>query len=186
MLGVDDPLPGSPRRVLVAGTSGAGKTTLARRVGEALQVPHVEIDALYHGPGWTPRDSFTADVDQFSAGPQWVTEWQYGAVRELLASRADLLIWLDLPRRTVMRQVVARTLRRRARRQVLWNGNIEPPLHTIFTDREHIVRWAWTTHHKTATRIPALREQHSDLPIVRLRSHADAERWCTALSVNPS
>jgi energy-coupling factor transporter ATP-binding protein EcfA2 len=46
MLGVDDPLPGSPRRVLVAGTSGSGKTTLARRVGEVLQVPHVAARVL--------------------------------------------------------------------------------------------------------------------------------------------
>jgi hypothetical protein len=57
-----------------------------------------------------------------------VTEWQYSLVRGILAERADLLIWLDLTRGVVMWQVVRRTLRRRLRREVLWNGNIEPPL----------------------------------------------------------
>ncbi len=87
LFGARDALPGRPHRVLVAGTSGVGKTSLAARLGEAFELPHVEIDALCHGPGWTPRDSFAAEVEAFSAQPEWVTEWQYGAVRALLAGR---------------------------------------------------------------------------------------------------
>ncbi len=37
----------------------------------------MEIDALFHGPAWTPRATFAAEVDAFSAEPEWVTEWQY-------------------------------------------------------------------------------------------------------------
>lgn len=163
--------------MLVAGTSGAGKTTLAARVAAALHVPHVEIDALFHGPGWTRRPSFEADVHHFSAGPGWVTEWQYGSVRAHLAARADVLLWLDLPRRRVMRQVIRRTLVRRLRRQRLWNGNVEPPLWTILTDPEHIVRWAWTTHGKTAARVSQLLHERPELTVVRIRSHIEAARW---------
>ncbi len=132
--------------MLVAGTSGTGKTTLAARVADVLDVPHVEIDALFHGPGWTPRPTFVAEVAEFSAGPAQVTEWQYGQVRPLLAARADLLVWLDLPRAVVMRQVVRRTVVRRVHRQRLWHDNVEPPLRTLLTDPEHIARWAWSTH----------------------------------------
>jgi adenylate kinase family enzyme len=161
----------------VAGNSGSGKTTVAARIGAVLQLPHVEIDSLFHGPAWTPRASFEADVHRFSARPAWVTEWQYGTVRPHLADRADLLVWLDLPRGVVMRQVVQRTLVRRLRRQHLWNGNIEPPLRTILTDREHIVRWAWNTHHETATRMAELLRRRPDLAVVRLRSRTEVTRW---------
>jgi len=106
-----------------------------------------------------------------------VTEWQYSAVLDHLAGRADLMIWLDPPTATVMRQVVRRTVVRRLRRQELWNGNTEPALWTIFTDREHIVRWAWQTRNKTAARVEGLRQRRPELPIVRLRSHAAANRW---------
>lgn len=177
LLSVNDALPHRPRRVLVAGTSGSGKTTLAREVAEVLAIAHIEIDALFHGPGWTPRESFVADVDAFSAAPEWVTEWQYSVVRNLLAARADLLIWLDLPRATVMRQVVGRTLDRRLRRKVLWNGNIEPSLWTFFTDRDHVVRWAWSTHHKSALRVAELRKQRPELTVIGLHSHAMARQW---------
>jgi hypothetical protein len=52
-----------------------------------MSIPHVEIDGLYHGPNWTPRQSFGPDVAQFVASPAWVTEWQYSSVRPLLARR---------------------------------------------------------------------------------------------------
>ncbi|MDP3894297.1 AAA family ATPase [Nocardioides sp.] len=177
LLDFDDPLPCSPHRIVVAGTSGSGKTTLAGRVAGVLVVPHIEIDALHHGPGWTPRETFLADVESFTGGPGWVTEWQYRAVRELLADRADLMVWLDLPRHVVMRQVVRRTIRRRMRREVLWNGNVEPGLRTFFINRDHIVRWSWRTHGLYPKRVRELVSQRPHLPVVRLRSHDQATRW---------
>lgn len=177
LLGPADPLPHRPRRVLVAGASGAGKTTLAGRIGAALRLPHVEIDALFHGPGWVPRATFTADVARFAARPEWVTEWQYGPVRPLLAGRADLVVWLDLPRPVVLRSVVGRTLRRRLLRRRLWNGNVEPPLRTFWTDPEHIVRWAWRTHAPSAERVALLADQQPQLPVVRLRSRRAVDAW---------
>ena len=186
LLGPDDPLPVRPRRVLVAGSSGSGKTTVAVRLAEVLGVPRFELDALFHGPGWVPRPTFEAEVRALAAGPSWVTEWQYAAVRAPLAARADLLVWLDLPRHRVMRQVAARTLRRRLRRTELWNGNREPPLRTILTDPEHIVRWAWNTHHRTGERVAGLRAERPELPIVRLRGRREVDdwlvRWCAPRS----
>jgi adenylate kinase family enzyme len=143
-----DQLPSTTRRILVTGASGAGKSTLRETISDTLGYPTVEIDSLYHGPDWSPRPAFAADVDHFTSGPSWVVEWQYRDVRELLLSRADTLIWLDHSRWTVIQRVVRRTVRRRIRRIELWNGNHEPPLRTIFTDRDHIIRWSWRTHRK--------------------------------------
>lgn len=183
LLRPDDALPAPPRRVLVAGTSGSGRTTLAAKLGNALGLPHTEIDALFHGPGWTPREAFVVDVDTFTRQDRWVTEWQYGAVRDLLADRADLVVWLDLPRARVMRQVIVRTLRRRLRKQVLWNDNVEPPLWTVLRDQDHIVRWAWRTHPRSADRIAALQARRPDLPIVRLADPRETRRWIDHLTI---
>nr|WP_217899993.1 AAA family ATPase [Rhodococcus kyotonensis] len=177
MIGPTDALETRPSRVIVAGTSGSGKTTLASRIAHILGTDHIEIDGLFHGPDWTPRASFEADVEEFSSRPSWVTEWQYGPVRDILADRADLFVWLDLPRRTVMRQVTSRTLRRRLRREVLWNGNIEPPLANIFSDKDHIVRWAWKTHGLVADRVAAVSRRRPELTVVRLRSRTAVDSW---------
>jgi len=170
-----------PRRVLVAGLSGSGKTTLAARLAEVLEVPHVELDSLHHGPGWVPQPTFLDDVRELASREAWVTEWQYAAARPLLAGRADTLVWLDLPFRVSLTRVVRRTLRRRIRHEVLWNGNVEPPLHTFFTDREHVVRYSVATRHKYATLVPTALETHPLLTGVHLRSGTEVAAWVTSL-----
>jgi adenylate kinase family enzyme len=177
VLTAQEALPSVPQRILVAGTAGSGKTTLAGRISASMCIPYTEIDALYHGPNWTPRDGFMLDVAAFAARPTWVTEWQYGKARPLLLRRADLLVWLDLPRSLVMRRVALRTAQRRLNRTVLWNGNLEPPMSTFFTDHDHIVRWAWRTHHENAQRVAAAVTARADLSVVRLRSQRDVDAW---------
>lgn len=171
---------GMPRRILVAGSSGSGKSTLARRIGERLAIRYVETDSLYHGPGWTVRDGFVADVEAVLAGEAWVMEWQGSAVRERMIDRADLMVWLDIPTWRRMWQVTRRTVARSVRRTPLWAGNREPALWTVLTDRDHIIRWAWRTRHEYA---PWLERLARDRPgfVVRLRSHAAADAWLTTL-----
>jgi adenylate kinase family enzyme len=181
MLGADDVLDPPPRRVLVAGTAGVGKTTTARRIAQAVGARHTEIDGLYHGPGWTVRPTFEHDVEAFTAAPAWVTEWQYRSVRALLVDRADTLVWLDLPKPVAFWRLLRRTVRRRLRRVELWNGNVEPPLWTAVTRREHILRWGIATRNETRKRVPALAEAAPHLRIVRLRSQREVERFVDRL-----
>jgi adenylate kinase family enzyme len=170
-------LPRPPDRIVVAGTSGSGKTTVARKISQLLDIPHVDIDGLFHGPGWTARPSFLSEVEAFTSAPQWVTEWQYSSARTMLAQRADLFVWLDLSRTRVMQQLIWRTVRRRVQRVELWNGNYEPPLRAFFTDPDHIVRWGWRTYPRNRFQVAAMRAQFPTLPVVHLRSRNDVEGW---------
>ena len=169
------------RRILVAGVSGVGKTTLATRISQATGIPHTEIDALQHGENWTPRETFRDDVERFTRASAWITEWQYREVRPLLAERADTLVWLDLPTPLVMSRVIRRTFRRRLRREELWNGNIESPLWTFFTEPDHIIRWAWRTRKVWSSHVAEAAAAHPDLQVIRLRSSVEVEGWLNSL-----
>ena len=171
------PLVSRPQRLLVAGASGSGKSTFCRAASEALDLPYTELDSLFHGPDWMRRPTFEADVAALAAQPRWVVEWQYRDVRSLLVDRADTMLWLDLPRRAQMRQIIVRTVRRRLRREELWNGNIEPPLHRFLTDRDHIVRWAWRTQPAVAGKVRDVTAHRPELPVVRVRSRGEAYAW---------
>ena len=181
LLGPDDPLPAQPRRVLVNGSSGGGKTTLATALAADLDLPHTEIDSLFHGPGWTPRPEFLDDVRALAAQEEWITEWMFGEAQPLLLPRCDLMVWLDTPRPVAMWRVTRRTLRRRLRREVLWNGNVEGPLRKIFTDPEHIIRWAWSSHPRAAERVDQVLQDRPELPVVRLRGPEEVRRWRSRL-----
>jgi adenylate kinase family enzyme len=181
MLSAVDPLPFRPARVLIAGVTGSGKTTLARRVAELWQLRHIEIDGLFHGENWTPRPSFLDDVREFAATDRWVTEWQYTSkgTDEILAPRAELVIWLDYPYRVVRSRLLRRTLTRRLLRTRLWNGNVEPALweRDAWTGENDILRWQTNTLLKWETRMPLLETAHSHLTIVRVRHPRELASW---------
>ena len=172
-------------RVLISGISGSGKTTLAGTVSVLLGLPRFELDALHHGSGWVKRQDFESDVDTFSARSRWVTEDQYHtALQDLLWQRADTVVWLDLPRRTVMQRVVRRSVVRAVTRRELWNGNREG--FRDWLDAGHPIRWAWSQYEsrrcETADRIA----RHPELTVICLHSGRDARRWLNEFRASSS
>jgi len=168
--------------ILVAGISGVGKSMLARRLAARFDLPYVELDALYHGPGWLPRPDFEPDVEAFCAGARWVTDSMgYDSVRDLLWSRADTVVWMDLPRRQVMTRVLRRSVRRGLLRFELWNGNRESL--RDWRDPGHPVRLAWTQHAARRAMLAArVRDPIWDhLHVVRLCTAGEVRRWLDAL-----
>jgi adenylate kinase family enzyme len=167
----------------VVGNSGSGKSTLARAIAARLDVPYVELDALFQMPDWNerPLEEFKAMIAERTTGDGWVVDGNYRlAVTDLVWPRADTLVWLDLPRWQVMRQVIGRTLRRTATREELWNGNREPLSNLYRLDpNRSIIRWAWTQHDKYQKRYSAAETDPAlaHLTYVRLRSHAEAAAW---------
>jgi hypothetical protein len=182
MLSARDPLPSPlPGRVLVAGVSGVGKSTLARRLSSLTALPYTEIDALFHGPDWTPREEFDAEIAELVRTPAWITEWQYTSARPVLAARAELMVWLDLPFPLTLWRVVVRTVRRTRSRELLWNGNVEPGLWHAVSDPEGIIRWSIATRGKYRRLVPEVEAANPGLTVVRLRSRGAVERWVGAL-----
>lgn len=175
-------------RVSVVGTSGSGKSTLARSLAEAAGVPHVELDALHWEPGWRPADPgvFRARVEQAVAGPRWVCDGNYSAVRDLVWKRATAIVWLDLPFGLVFCRAVSRTFRRARSREPLFGGtNRERVLG--FLDPDWIPWWVIRTWWRNRRRYDALTANGALEPVsvVRLRSAAEVDRFLAARRAAP-
>lgn len=182
MLGARDPLPHAPHRILLAGVTGSGKTSLARRISRDLGIPHRELDALNWGPGWTTRPDFRERVAEFADDPEWIAEFQYTSrIGMMLGDRADTVVWLDLPLRVSFWRLLGRTVRRRVRRERNWGHSVEAPLWTVLTNRDHILRWWWRTRHTWRERMPRLAAEHPEWALVRLRSRREVEAWVAGL-----
>ncbi len=116
------------RRVQVMGSSGSGKTTAGLRLAAALDVPHVELDALFFLPNWVERtnDDFRERVAEATSGEGWVVSGnQTRRVLDVVWPRADTVIWLDLPLRVTIPRQLARSWRRSRSRELLWGTNVE-------------------------------------------------------------
>jgi len=177
VLSASNPVRHPVRRVLVAGVTGVGKSTLAQRIGELSGIPYIEIDALYHGPDWTALPTFSTDIDALVATETWVTEWQYRSARDRLAAAADTLVWLDYPVRVSLTRLIRRTVVRRLGKQKLWAGNVEAPLWHFFLGRDHILAWALKTRHTYARLVPQLEADAPNLQVVRLRNQSQTDAW---------
>lgn len=169
-------------RVAIAGVAGAGKSTLARQLAAALDLPYTELDALHWGPEWTPRPTFMDDVRALVARDRWITEWQYRSVRPIIAERATVLLWVDPPFRVTLARVIQRTVRRRLRREKLWGGNVEPGLwHAVFSPLG-IIRWSITTRNKMRPLVTEASAAHPALRVVYVRTQADVRALLDAVS----
>lgn len=168
--------------------SGSGKSTLSRTIAERLGVPCTELDAIHHLPNWEalPTAELVAEVERRTQGDGWVVDGNYReAVREgPVWERADTVVWLDLPRRTAVRQVTWRSLRRAITREELWNGNRERLRDVCSLDpMRSMPVYVWTQYERKKAYLEAAMTDpaRAHLTWVRLRSHAEADAWLATL-----
>ncbi|HEY7105054.1 MAG TPA: AAA family ATPase [Acidimicrobiia bacterium] len=173
-------------RILVVGAAGSGKTTTARAIAERLGLPHVEMDALFWGPGWTPvePDVFHARLRNAARGDAWVCDGNYfsAGASEIVWPRIDTVVFLDLPKRTVVRRAVVRSARRSVTREELWAGNRES-VANAFRDEDALIRYLWRNYPKYRERYDSLQRDPawSHLEWVTLRSRSQANAWLRSL-----
>jgi adenylate kinase family enzyme len=178
----DDHHAPAPRRINVRGTSGAGKTTFARELASRIGVPHIELDALHHGPNWSApsaeefRERVRAAME--SAADGWVIDGSYDSkLGDTVTGMADTIVWLDPPFLLLYSRLWRRTLHQIVNKVELWNGNRET-WRNQFASRESIFLLTIRAYRRQRRTWPAM--FRGDDRLVRLRSDAAARRWMEA------
>jgi hypothetical protein len=179
---VSNPLPKSrsegalARKLAVVGNTCSGKTSLARRLAADLDVPHVELDALFWRPGWemAPLDEFRAEVDAATQGEGWVADGNYfSRLGESVLDRADLVVWLDPSLLTIFWRLLRRTVGRIRSREAMWGTNRET-VRGAFLSRNSLFVWALRMHVRWRGERGKMIAR---FPHVRLRSGREADAW---------
>jgi len=176
---------GAPgRRINVVGTTGSGKTTVAKAIAERLGFEHVELDALFWKPGWgeTPDSEFLPKVDEATWGERWVVDGNYSRTRPIIWPRADTIVWLDYAFPRVFWQLLARTVRRAITKEPMWDGCVED-WRLVFLSRKSILLWCLQTYWRRRRTYPEVlsRAEHRHLRVIRLRSPRETDAWLRSL-----
>ncbi len=182
------PFPFPLHRLAVIGTTGLGKSTLAERLAGRLRLDFIELDALYWEPAWRPASDevFRARVDAATRRPRWAAAGNYSRARPLVWGRAQALIWLDYPFLLGLTRLLRRTIRRAARREVLWNGNRERFWgHWKLWSDESLLRWYVRSYGRRRREYPLLfaLPDYAHLQVFRFRSPAETDAWVESLPI---
>ena len=174
-------------RVVVVGSSGSGKSTLAKGLSEVLGTPHIELDAIRHGPNWTetPDDIFREKIAEATQVDRWVVDGNYSVARDVLWPKATALIYLDYSVGIVMRRLIARTLRRGITREELWNGNKENLLDNLkIFSNESVIGYSLKNHWRRRRTFTRLFEQpeYAHIQKLRFQSPRATNEWLDGLA----
>ena len=167
------------RRVVIVGNAGAGKSMLAREVGQRLNLPIHHLDALFWKPGWveSERAAFTAQVDALAAGDRWVTEGNYSRTFPARFRRADTVVWVDLPRTICTRRIFARAFEWRGRTRPDMAPNCPEELPDL-----KFLRYIWTFPYTIGPKITKAMAAHGEhARLLRLRREHDVAAFVADL-----
>lgn len=162
------------RRAVILGTSGAGKSTVARALSHIYQLPHIDLDHLTTGtyPPVT-GEAFVRRLHAVLAQPKWIIDGDYQRrLGDMVISQAELAVWLDLPLRVSLGRMSRRTVQRvRSGEMALRTGHIRWVAHEIHSH----IRRRITMGRRLAA--------HPSLRVVHLRSQKQVDAW---LATQPS
>ena len=164
------------QRVVIIGTTGAGKTTLGKALAAKLDAAFIELDALYWKANWTPAADFVARVEKALQAERWVVDGNYNnRVQSRILHQADMVIWLDYSFGTKLWQLFGRTCRRTFRRETLWSNNTET-FQKAFFSRNSIFLFFFKTHWRQRRRYEILfTDAPPHLTLYRLYEPSEAE-----------
>lgn len=102
----------SAKRILLIGCGGAGKSTLARRLGEETGLPVVHLDKLYWTDEWKhlDKDAFDRALEAELKKPEWIIDGNFARTLPRRLEVCDLVVYLDYSTRVCLWGAIRRIL----------------------------------------------------------------------------
>lgn len=172
------PVPAKPSRVLFHGVTGSGKSSAARAYAQASGLPEFSADDdIGWLPGWQERSVAQQRqlAGNLAARESWVLDSAYGAWRDIVVPRAELVVALDYPRWLSLARLTRRSVRRVITRQPVCNGNVETLTRLIA--RDSIFYWHFNSFARKKQVFRAWQADPDMPPVLVFRRPKDLRNW---------
>ena len=171
----------SMKRILVIGSSGSGKSTFARNLGEILNVEVVHLDAYYWHAGWieTPKEQWPGVVEKLLERDEWIIDGNYSGTLEMRIAACDTIIFLDLPRLICLTRVLKRVL--------VYRNQSRPDMAEGCPKRFdwEFLKWVWEYPKRTRPRmIELLKKSSESKKVIWLRSQSEIDQFLFSTKAN--
>ena len=165
-------------RVMIIGCGGAGKSTLARKLGERTGLPVVHLDQIWWEPGnWQhlEKPEFDERLAEELKKPRWILDGNFNRTIEMRLEACDTVIYLDYPRLVCIKNWLGRVIQH-------W-GHARPDMTegcTEWIDPE-FVKWIWNFNKNNRARYYELLRSAEGKQVVVLRSRRQAQKFLDSL-----
>ncbi|MBQ5608218.1 MAG: topology modulation protein [Oscillospiraceae bacterium] len=153
-------------RVLIIGSSGAGKSTMSVALGEKTGLPVVHLDKLFWREGWQhiSREEFDRLLAAELEKPLWIIDGNYDRTLPVRMAYCDTVIYLDYPRWQCMLGV--------AKRILTTYGKVRPDMGSGCPERfdREFIKWVWNFNRDKRAGLYQALQQAENIKIIILKN----------------
>lgn len=167
------------KRILVIGSSGAGKSTFAKRLGTATGVKVIHLDQIHWKPNWTepPKEEWRATLEDALKGEAWIMDGNFGGTMEMRMAACDTVIFLELPRLVCIYRILKRVARHYGKKRPDMAEGCNEKFDWKF------IKWVWNYPEKTKPKAEAIMNKFRDeKTVIRLTSRKEIESFFARFS----
>ncbi len=164
-------------RVLIIGCGGAGKSTLARQLGDKLNLPVVHLDKLFWHPGWV--ESSQEEIDEKIRielqKPQWIMDGNYNRTLPERIKHCDTIIYMDFSRLACLFGVVKRV--------ITTYGTVRPDMGEGCPERIDFdfLKWVWNFNKNKRERYYRMLNEAEEIETIVLKNRRMVRRFLQSL-----
>ncbi|TCZ71832.1 DNA topology modulation protein [Paenibacillus albiflavus] len=159
-------------RILVIGSGGSGKSTLSQKLSKILNLPVIHLDTYFWNPNWIPKpnDEWDMLVEQFTNKDQWIIDGNYSRTMDIRIKKADLIIFLDMPRLLCIYRII--------KRRIMYHKKTRPDMNKECPEKIdwEFVKWVWNYRKRsrmnTIKKLEQIRENQQVI-IIKTRKQVD-------------
>ena len=160
-------------RILIIGCGGAGKSTLARQLGEKLELPVVHLDKLFWKPGLVEEsfEEFDRKLAIELEKTRWIMDGNFNRTMPQRLSKCDTIIYLDFSRWACLWGVV--------RRIITTYGTVRPDMGDGCPERfdREFLQWVWNFNKNKRERNYRLLKEAVGVNVVIRKNRREVKRF---------
>lgn len=166
------------KKIVIIGSGGAGKSTLAIQLGEILNIPVLHLDKLYWQAGWIEpsSDDWERRVEELLKAESWVMDGNFGGTMEMRLAACDTAIFMDFPRMICLYRVIKRRLKYRNTNRPDMTEGCNEKIDLEFLD------WVWNYRKIKKPKVEKILQKfESEKTIIRLKSPKEVEEFISSV-----